>query len=262
MAVVPLIAIGLGIFFLLVIAMEIGLRWQRLGARGGAKPTKLAPVPDHLFTAMLGLLALLLGFTFSLALNRYEDRRALVVAEANALGTAFLRAQLLEPVSSKALESSLYRYAQLRVDWSERAEAGQDDPRMASLQSQIWSEVGRAIRTDPSPQLTRGLMDAVNESFDLAASRAAARGAHIPGAVLEILCLSAVLAALMLGYTIAASGGASGTRHRPAALLLLLLLALALTMIFDLERSVSGTIQVSQEPLKALLSSMRQALTA
>ncbi len=98
-------------------------------------------------------------------------------------------------------------------------------------------------------------MDAVNESFDLAAPRTAARGAHIPEAVLEILCFSAVLAALMLGYTI----GASGTPHIYAALLLLLLLALALTMIFDLERSVSGTIQVSQEPMKLLRASIRQA---
>ncbi len=249
----PLAVIGLAILTALAISMEVGRRWQSLLSRSAISRGEVGPVPDHLLTAMLGLLALLLGFTFSLALNRYEDRRALVVAESNALGTAFLRSQLLEAPVRDRLGALLSAYVDVRVEWSRRAGTGADDPRQASLQKRIWAEVGRAIRSDPSQQLTRGLMDAVNESFDLAASRAAARGAHIPGAVLEILCLSAALAALMLGYTI----GASGTRHRLAALLLLLLLALALTMIFDLERSVSGTIQVSQEPMELLRASMR-----
>ncbi|MBP8231605.1 hypothetical protein [Rhizorhabdus sp.] len=251
----PLAAIGLALLCVLALAMEIGRRWQGLLSRKGNGKRQGSPVPDHLLTAMLGLLALLLGFTFSLALNRYEDRRALVVAEANALGTAYLRSQLLEEPARERLQPLLSAYVDLRAAWSQRSDAGAEDPRQASLQKRIWAEVGRAVRSDPSQQLTRGLMDAVNESFDLAATRTAARGAHIPEAVLEILCLSAVLAALMLGYTI----GASGKHHIYAALLLLLLLALALTMIFDLERSVSGTIQVSQEPMKLLRASMRQA---
>lgn len=250
----PLAVIGLSILIALAVAMDVGRRWQSLLSKRAASHDESGAVPDHLLTAMLGLLALLLGFTFSLALNRYEDRRALVVAEANALGTAFLRSQLLQAPVRDRLGALLSAYVDVRVDWSRRAAAGADDSRQEALQHRIWAEVGRAIRSDPSQQLTRGLMDAVNESFDLAASRAVERSAHIPGAVLEILCLSAALAALMLGYAI----GASGTRHRLAALLLLLLLALALTMIFDLERSVSGTIQVSQEPLELLRASMRQ----
>jgi len=247
--------IGLALLAVLALAMEAGRRWQSILSRRAPSESDAGPVPDHLLTAMLGLLALLLGFTFSLALNRYEDRRALVVAEANALGTAYLRSQLLEAPARERLGGLLSTYVDMRVGWSLRSAAGADDPRQAALQQRIWAEVGRAVRSDPSQQLTRGLMDAVNESFDLAAARTAARGAHIPGAVLEILCFSAALAALMLGYTI----GASGTRHRLAALLLLLLLALALTMIFDLERSVSGTIQVSQEPMELLRASMRQS---
>jgi hypothetical protein len=82
-----------------------GHRWL-IKRRGETDPES----HDHLLTAILGLLALLLGFTFSLALNRYETRRELVVQEANALGTTWLRVQLLEPPNKAVLSGLLRQY--------------------------------------------------------------------------------------------------------------------------------------------------------
>jgi len=101
----PLTVIALAIMAALVAAATIGYRghlWL-LHRSGETEPES----HDHLLSAVLGLLALLLGFTFSLALNRYEARRDLVVQEANAIGTAWLRAQLLEPPNKAAMSGLL-----------------------------------------------------------------------------------------------------------------------------------------------------------
>jgi len=98
-------------------------------------------------------------------------------------------------------------------------------------------------------------MEAMNGSFDLASARAAARAAHIPGRVLGILLLYAVLSMVLLGYILAANG----RPHRVATGLLLVLLTLALVVILDLDRPRSGAIQVSQQPLEDLRASLQQA---
>ena len=115
--------------------------------------------------------------------------------------------------------------------------------------------VGTAVRADSSPQLTRGLMDAVNESFDLAASRVFERQSHIPDRVLATLLLYSLLAAVMLGYVLAGEGRA----HRVATFLTLTLISLALVLILDLDRPRSGAIQVSQQPMEDLVANMRRA---
>jgi len=97
----PLTVIALAILAALVVAATIGYRghvW--LLQRAGESESESH---DYLLSAVLGLLALLLGFTFSLALNRHEDRRNLVVQEANAIATAWLRTQILEPPNKEAM---------------------------------------------------------------------------------------------------------------------------------------------------------------
>ena len=96
-------------------------------------------------------------------------------------------------------------------------------------------------------------MDAVNQSFDLASARAAARSAHVPDRVLVVLLLYSVLSAAMLGYTSAAKG----KPQRIATISVMVLLTLALVMILDIDRPRNGAIQVSQQPLEELTQSWR-----
>ncbi|TWB40574.1 uncharacterized protein DUF4239 [Nitrospirillum pindoramense] len=246
----PLALVGLLFMATLAVGVEVGYRGQLwLSARNQGKG---AP-PDHILSAVLGLLALLLGFTFSLSLNRFEGRRDLVVREANAIGTVWLRANLLEEPERQELRELLRRYVDIRLAWSDTDGADNDIAATSALQGQLWAVTGRAVRSDSSPLLARGLMDAMNDAFDLAGSRAAARAAHIPGRVLGVLLLYAALSMIMLGYMLAAGG----RPHRLATTLLAALLSLAVVVILDLDRPRDGAIQVSQQPLLDLKSEMR-----
>lgn len=206
---------------------------------------------EYLLAAVLGLLALLLGFTFSLALNRYEARRVMVVEEANALSTAWLKTQLLEPSKEAAIKALLRDYLDVRLDWSEAPAAPDNAARTRDLQQKLWAATGQALRSDPNPQLSRGLMDTMNESFDLATARVEARSAHVPNRVLSVLLLYATLSAAMLGYTAAAKG----RPQRIATSAVMVLLTLAMVMILDIDRPRDGSIQVSQQPLEDLKQS-------
>ena len=248
----PLPVLGLLVLAILAISVEAGYRGQAwlIRKRPADHPSD---GQNHLLSAILGLLALLLGFTFSLGLSRYEARRAMVVQEANAIGTTWLRAQLLEEPNRTAMSGPLRAYVDARIAWSM---SGADDADLAAtnaLQAKLWTATGAAIRTDPSPQLSRAVMDAMNDSFDAASARAAERAAHIPNRVFDVLLLYAVLSMLMLGYTLAVGG----RPHRIATGMVLVLLSLAVVVILDLDRPRGGSIQVSQQPLVDLKASLR-----
>jgi len=247
----PLTVIAPAILAALTVAATIGYRghvW--LLHRAGETESESH---DYLLSAVLGLLALLLGFTFSLALNRHEDRRNLVVQEANAIDTAWLRAQILEEPNKEAISQLLRAYLDARLDWSETDDTGVLSARTVMLQQKLWAATGQAVRTEPNAQVTRALMDPMNQSFDLASARSAAGAAHVPNRVLTVLLLYAVLAAAMLGYTAAAKG----RPQRIATLCVLVAMTLALVMILDIDRPRSGAIQVSEQPLEELQQSWR-----
>jgi len=249
LASLPLTVIALAILAALLAAATLGYRGHLwLLHRSGQTE---AESHDHLLSAVLGLLALLLGFTFSLALNRYEVRRDLVVQEANAIGTTWLRVQILEPPNRAAISGLLRAYLDTRLSWSE-ADAGASAA-TAALQQKLWAATGQAVRSESNLQLSRAVMDAMNQSFDLASARSAARLAHVPDRVLTVLLLYAVLSAAMLGYTSAAKG----RPQRIATISVLVLVTLALVMILDIDRPRSGAIQVSQQPLEELKQSWR-----
>ncbi len=247
----PLTVIAPVILAALTVAATIGYRGQVwLLHRAGETESESH---DYLLSAVLGLLALLLGFTFSLALNRHEDRRNLVVQEANAIDTAWLRAQILEEPNKEAISQLLRAYLDARLEWSETDDTGVLSARTVMLQQKLWSATGQAVRTEPNAQVTRALMDPMNQSFDLASARSAAGAAHVPNRVLTVLLLYAVLAAAMLGYTAAAKG----RPQRIATLCVLVAMTLALVMILDIDRPRSGAIQVSEQPLEELQQSWR-----
>lgn len=246
----PLWAVGLLVLLALLAAVECGRFLHRILSRSAGEA---AAVPDQLLAAVLGLLALLLGFTFSLALSRHEARRDLVIQEANAIGTTWLRAQLLEEPQRGAMRGLLVAYVDSRLGWSEADDPAVGQARTADLQRRLWTVMGAAIRKDSAPLLSRGVMDAMNESFDLAAARSAARMARLPAQVVNVLLLYMLLSAAMLGYVLSGEGRA----HRIATAQLMVLLVLAFSLILDLDRPRSGAIHVSQQPLEDLRASMR-----
>ena len=247
----PLWLVGLLILGLLISSVELGYRGRRW-LRWRERERPIADGQDHLLSAALGLLALLLGFTFSLALSRHEARRDLVLQEANALGTLWLRVQILEEPSRSEMILLLRDYVDERLDWSENSRETLNK-QSNDLQQKLWLAMGVAIRGASPSLLSNSVMEAMNSAFDLASSRSAARSTHIPDRVLQVLLLYALLAMVLLGYIF----GANRRPHRIATTMLLLLLSMAIIVILDIDRPRSGAIQVSQFPMESLRASIK-----
>lgn len=202
-------------------------------------------------TSVLGLLALLIGFTFSIALSRYETRRELVVQEANAIGTTWLRMQLLDQPDRARMEALLRQYVDARLAFGT---AGTSDAelreyeRTEATQNELWAALMTTVapfRDTPRASL---LVSTTNESIDLAAERFATRQAHIPPRILRMLFIFALLAAGMVGY--------ERGSQRKASTMLFLLLTLAVTLVLDLDRPSTGLLNVPQQPMLDLKASM------
>lgn len=204
MAELPIWAVVLLLFGALALAGETGF----IAHRRFVDPTHKAEISDegYVLSAALGLLALLLAFTFSVALNRYDERRQMVVQEANAIGTAWLRAGLVGNDEGTQLQAALGDDAGTRLamvrggdDPSALAQADADG---GALLKRIWNLTATstlAIRTTPQ---AASLTEAVNAVVDLNTSRKAALQTHVPQQVLALLIGYAIAAALILGYVL------------------------------------------------------------
>lgn len=247
----PLGLIGILLFLLLILFFRLGA-WLR----GRSKHVDGRTDDEgYLLSAALALLGLLIAFTFSLALNRYDSRRGLVVQEANAIGTAWLRAGLADGAAGAALQQSIARYADVRLDLpksGDKAHVARIEATSSRLQSQIWREMKTDIATMPAPIATT-LITAMNEMFDVAAARKAERQARIPSDVLIVLVLCAGMSAAIIGYVL----GSTGKSHRTVTTILFALLTLALLMILDLDRPWRGAITVSQQPMLDMRAGLR-----
>jgi len=198
--------------------------------------------------AMLGLLGLLLGFTFAMAANRYERRRDLMVEEANAIGTTYLRVSLLPEGHHAALHGLLRRYLDVRLDFYE---AGADMAAVAAaedagakLQGEIWASAVLAAKEAPTP-LAGTFILALNEMIDVDATRLNALRTHVPGAVWLLVLAVAMVGCCASGY----GAGSSGVRNNFANSVLPMLIAVVITLIADLDRPRGGMIRASQQPM-------------
>jgi hypothetical protein len=247
----PVWAIGLVLLAVLILASGIGVA---LRVRASNTPNEDG---GYILSAALGLLALLIGFTFSLALSRYETRRDLVLQEANSIGTTYQRAQLAPEPYRSQLQSLVRRYVDVRVSL---ADAGEDAAAIAraeaqtgQLQQQMWDTAVAAIPHVDPPVAVPLLIATVNETSDFAASRKAALADRLPGSVIVALLVYAAISAGILGYV--TQGTRRGTQI--SATLLFILLTLAITLILDLDRPRTGSIVVSQGPLLDLQASIK-----
>lgn len=205
----------------------------------------------YVVSAVLGLLALLLGFTFSLAVDRFEARRQLVLEEANAIGTAYLRSQMLSEPHRSRMSRLLIRYTDNRIALAE-AKPGRAAALLATndaLLTDIWAGTSAAFETVRNIPFSAVYLQSVNALIDLDASRKAARAVRVPPEVFLVLVVYAVVAAGVLGYAL------TGKRVRLAAAFLLALLTLSLLLILDIDRPVLGGVSESQRPMEELRKS-------
>ncbi len=207
--------------------------------------------------ALLGLVGLMLAFGLSLAVSRYEDRRANIVSEANAIGTTYLRAQTLpEPIRSRSLDL-LVRYTQSAIRLSDHvpgsAEARDAEAFEERIQRQLWSRAGEALDVAPTASATRLYVETLNEMIDAESVRIAALSNRVPTAVLVLEVLGSALALGLLGAYLAIAG-----RGVLAVSLASALVAFLLLVTTDLDRPTRGMIRVPDTALENELASMTQ----
>ena len=249
----PLILIIVLLFAAMLGAYEIGLRvhqkLRRSTDRSGSSDE------GFILSGVLGLLALLMAFAFSMSVGRYENRRELMMAEANAISGFDLMASVAREPASSELRQGLKPYAAARLVASTTNGAAREAAlaRSAAAREALEAQVRAAMRDHELTPAAVALGQAYDTLSDGAANRDALRAAHLPDVVLALLAAYCVVSAGMLGYAVAAER----SRHRAATGTLFLLLALAFGTILDLDRPRSGAITVSQEPLRAAIAGLR-----
>jgi hypothetical protein len=234
-------------FALLSAASEAGFRLggRRARRRPGGERDRAAV--GTITAGMMGLLSFTLGLSIGYAQDRAEARRELVVREANAISTAWLRAKLVRDEEGRAIDGLIEEFAKVELDFTV---VGSTEPEAALLarreilQNQMWGLEQTAARNDPTP-VTTALATALNEMFDAALAQRFAFDSRVPPTLSWMLLCGALLAIGAMGYQF----GLIGARHPVLVALLLAMWTGGMVLIVDLNRPRLGAIRVDPAPL-------------
>jgi hypothetical protein len=241
--------------FLVTIVVLFGCAWvgaslqKRHALRGGRLHDDLGVV----LAATLTLLGLIIGFTFSMATTRYDMRKGYEEAEANAIGTEYLRAELLPDAQATRTKALLRDYVAQRVlFYRTRALNDLDEigSKTAELQTQLWETVRGSAALSPTPIMGLALAG-MNDVINSQGYTQAAWWNRIPGEAWVLMGLISILCNLMLGFM---TGG-----HKSRAFLgiLPLVTAIAFFLIADIDSPRHGLIHIIPQNLLALAATMR-----
>jgi hypothetical protein len=247
-----LIFIGL-VVILLVAVLELTYRF-------GGPLVKHFETDDEMWnalqTGLLALVAFMMGFSFAQAQGRYDARRELVVQEANAIGTTWLRADQLSAPQREAFKRALYHYTAIRLQaYSAPGNVALFDRELNDSerdQDTLWSIASGDLRAHQTNLGYSLLMQTLNDTIDDASAQRAALSQHVPLAAVLLTLLLVVIAVFSLGLSFARVGA------RPAVFSMIYIAALALVfeMFIDYDRPQTGLITVSLAPLQTQLESM------
>lgn len=252
--------LALALLFGMLAALEIGRRLGQAHHRAdkASSGVSLGAVEGAVFA----LLGLLLAFTFSSAASRFEHRRDLVVQEANAIGTAYLRLDLLDRSAQDQLRPLFREYVASRLASYRVIDQGKEAfqvgyARSVEIQSQIWKRAVAATERQSSPAVMTLVLAPINDMIDITTTRVAALRTHPPLIIFILLGVFAITGALIAGY------GMSMARRRYWLHMLLFAIGIAGTVyvIIDLEYPRRGLIRVDSidEHLEDVLVSMQPA---
>jgi hypothetical protein len=244
------------IVFLVIMLVVLGTT-TRLGAylhqrRGAVLDDKRGEF-DLVLGATLTLLSLIVGFSYSMAANRYDQRKNLEEAEANAIGTAYARVGLLTDDDAARLRALLRDYTTLRVRFYTTR-----DPKVrhelyaatAAQQSKLWAVTVAAAKAAPSVLAAQAVIS-MNDAINSQSYAQAAAWNRIPPGAWVLLWTIAIVATIMVGYRFYPN-----TRKHRLMLVLPSLLAVSMFLIADIDCPLGGVIRVSPQNLLALAASL------
>jgi hypothetical protein len=251
----PVWLIFAGTIFLVLISTEAGYRLGRL-ARRRSEDEKEATV-SGVASAILGLVAFMLAFTFGIVSDRFFNRLSLVREEANAVRTAYRRADFLPDLERGESRGLLREYVDLRLELTQAGSLERLNEflsKTVSIQDRLWEVAVANARRDMNSDVGALYIESVNEIIEIQALRVAVGvQARIPLEIWFVLTSVTVLGMMALGY----HSGIAGSNRSMSAVILALSFALVIAVIASLDRP-AGFVQVSQQPLIDLRRSLSE----
>jgi uncharacterized membrane protein YkvI len=245
-----------------IITLSIALLILYFSYRFGRRKAALSEHPSKsqitaVQSALLGLISLLIGFSFTIAHHHYDERSKSVVGEANAIGTTYLRAQSLpNSVRSETL-TTIAKYVDIRVE-SNKLSSVEDRQKpllkeASQLRSKLWTLAMKSVKEDDRVATSGIYIQTLNDLIDSYGTRDEILNRHIPQSAIFLFLLTFFVAVSILGYT---SGIA---RHRPTMAVLgyIFIIVFLFSMTMDLDRPRRGFIQVSQKNMIDLQEEIR-----
>ncbi|MFM8314530.1 MAG: hypothetical protein ACKOA8_09620 [Deltaproteobacteria bacterium] len=235
------------------------LVWElafRLGRRAATRRGKQSETQSQTIeAAVLTLFGLLLGFSFSMSSARFEARKQTVLEESNAIGTAYLRADVLELNSKQALRQILSRYLDARIELYQSG-FQEEEVRLANekadrAQKEAWELAVQESRKFPTP-ISALVLASLNQMIDLREKQQFSFENVVPQLVLGFLLVLSLLAVGVVGYL----NGLTQSRHRGLSLVFALVVAMTLFLVFDLDRPRRGPIKLTYESFLRLRQTM------
>jgi len=222
------------------VGYRVGRWWQERTSDELQGPTSM------IVGSLLGLMAFLLAITMGMASDRFDARRALVLAESNTVGTTYLRAGYLPEPAASDTRALIREYVPLRVLTDDLTDLQQRIGRAAEILDALWSIAETLAREAPDSELLALYLTSLNEMIDLHQTRViAGLYARIPATVLMMLLLCSTLTLGMVGY----NAGLTRRRSPLTAVVLVFVLGAVITLVVDLDRPRDGFLKVSQQPL-------------
>jgi hypothetical protein len=233
------------LFFGMLLLFEVGRRFGI--ARRRLDPDGVDKGSGPVEAAVFGLLGLLLAFTFSGAASRFEDRRHLITEEANAIGTAYLRIDLLPPDTQPAIRQLFSRYLIARTEiYRDAGDVTATKARASEtnmLQREIWSKaVSASQRPEAATDAAKLLLPALNAMIDITTTRAVAMQNHPPRVIFFLLAVLSLISALLSGYVMCSTA----VRSWFYMLLFAATMSATFFVILDLEYPRFGLIRIDE----------------
>jgi hypothetical protein len=228
---------------------QLGRFWRRRTDQDDGPPI------GEMVAASLALLAFMLAFTFGLAASRFDVRRGLVIDEANAIGTAYLRAGILQEPHRTAVQNLLRQYVDARVEATHPGMLIKSVGRSEELQRQLWAHAISVGEDHPNSIVVGLFIGSLNEVIDIHSKRVALGvRTRIPGAIWVGLYFVTILATAVMGF----HSGIAGAKRSLAIVAVVLAFSTVTTLIVDLDRPLEGFLRVSQQSMVDLQRSLQQ----
>lgn len=249
---------ALFVLLLLLGALEVGVQIGKFVSRRRTPSDGEKSSVNFSTAGMMGLLAFLLGVSLSMASDRYQQRRDSVLAEANAIGTVWLRAGVATGAEGEALQRLLRNYTETRiaviVGSSDPAQVERLNQRTNTLQTEIWTIARGIAERSPTP-ISGLLLSSLNDMIDLSLTNRRNFTSHVPPYILRLLLTVSIFAVGAVGYGF----GLVGIRQPALSVMLLGAWTLAIVLIIDIDRPQTGEVRIDPAPLVWTLQGFGQA---